>query len=145
MMTKMTNRQWLMKEMQNMSDEELAKFFTGSEIICDFQEPCPCDVKEITCIECRSNWLQSEHKEPIKLSDAERVILENTDEKRKWIARSELGSLQVFTNRPTKSYKMWNDKEGYDFLGPFNHLFQFITWNDSEPYNIEELLKGEWK
>ena len=98
------------------------------------------------CMECKVNWLneeRDEHKEPIKISDAERVILENTDEKRKWIARNELGSLQVFTNKPTKSYKMWTDKEGYDFLGPFNHLFQFIKWKDAEPYNIEELWKGE--
>ena len=25
----------------------------------------------------------------------------------------------------------------------FNHLFQFIKWEDEEPYNIEDLLKGE--
>lgn len=134
----MTNKQWLIKEMQNMSDEKLDYIIKDCGL-CEFVGGYSCNGG---CTFDVRKWLKSEH---IKLSDAERVILENTDEKRKWIARSELGSLQVFTNRPTKSYRMWNDKEGYDFLGPFNHLFQFITWNDSEPYNIEELLKGEWK
>ena len=140
----MTNRQWLLEKMQNMSDEELARFFTGSEIICDFQEPCPCDVKEITCIECRSNWLKSEHKEPIKLSDAERVILENVDKKYVFIARNSKNGLLIFTKTPIKREDFWlnTDNTTYSLnLEPFNHLFQFITWNDSEPYNIEELLK----
>ena len=143
----MTNKQWLIKEIQSMSDEELVQQILCKFDICKSQllglDEYSCTVQSGKCKECYIAWLNQEHQEPIKLSDAERVILENTDEKRKWIARSELGSLQVFTNRPTKSYRMWNDKEGYDFLGPFNHLFQFITWNDSEPYNIEELLKGK--
>lgn len=138
----MTNKQWLIKEIQSMSDEELARLFTGSEIICDFQEPCPCDVKEITCIECRSNWLKSEHKEPIKLSDAERVILENIPKTYKWLARDKGDNMHVFTRKPTKLKNYWHETSSYS-LCAFNHLFQFITRNDSEPYNIEELLKGE--
>lgn len=139
----MTNKQWLIKEIQNMSDEELAKFLNGSEEFCNIINPeDDCYSESDGCLNCKINWLKSEHKEIPKLSDAERVILENVDEKRKWIARSGVGSLQVFTNRPTKSNMMWMDKEGYDFLGPLNHLFQFIKWKDENPYNIEELIKG---
>ena len=137
-MVKMTNRQWLLEQMQNMSDEEFNEKLC---LDCAEWEPSYKKCTTLKCEKCRLNWLKSEH---IKLSDAERVILENVDEKRKWIARSGVGSLQVFTNRPTKSNMMWMDKEGYDFLGPLNHLFQFIKWEDENPYNIEELLvKGE--
>lgn len=137
----MTNRQWLLEQMQNMSDEEIARFFTGSEIICDFQEPCPCDVKEITCIECRSNWLKSEHIEPIKLSDAERVILENIDKDYKWITRERDGRLHVHKNKPEKRDFWCSEWTSKTSLKIFKQLFQFIKWEDENSYNIEELLK----
>ena len=76
------------------------------------------------------------------LSDAERVILENIDEDYKWIARDECGRLNIFASKPKKYTNFWN---GNVLLGinAFNHLFQFIKWENEQPYNIEELLKGE--
>lgn len=138
----MTNRQWLMNEMQNMSDEELAEILASESGICDtINKEC---VNE-TCTNCTLNWLKSEHKEKPKLSDAERVILENVDENYKWIARNEKNVLFVYAERPIKREDYWlNTTMRYAFhLEPFNHLFQFIKWEDTEPYNIEELLKGE--
>ena len=91
-------------------------------------------------------WLKSDHKEPITLSEAERIILENIDEHYKYIARDEKGYLFVYQIPPVKTDKRWfcNDTNVYvSSFTMFDNLFQFITWNDSEPYNIEELLKGE--
>lgn len=132
----MTNRQWLLNQMQNMSDEELARMIdchSLDEVMCDGRK---CDDS------CKAEWLKKEHK--IKLSDAERVILENIDKKYKWIVRFYCGRL-FLANDMQKPYK---DDDGdwrcygveLDF---YDHLFQFIKWEDTQAYNIEELLKGE--
>lgn len=148
----MTNREWLLNKMQNMSDEEIVEKIDFDTYIgcehCVFKEACADrDCKVIYCPDCRINWLQQEHKEKIKLSDAERVILENIDKKYKWIARDYTDDeVCVYTDKPYKNTnKNWvNDSinEVFD-LEVFNHLFQFIKWEDEQPYNIEELLKGE--
>ena len=143
----MTNREWLLNKMQNMSDEEFATkledFCRDNEYICKIMDKECEDTGDCTyCVKC---WLQMEHKEKITLSEAERIILENIDKEYKWIARDELNNiLWIFAEKPTKNNGWWinesNSKIGVN-LALFNHLFQFITWNDSEPYNIEELLK----
>ena len=140
----MTNRQWLLEQMQNMSDEELARFLDRPYICTMIIRKKNCDDD---CLKCISNWLKSEHKEQIKLSDAERIILENIDKDYKWIARDGVeGVLWTFAEKPTKNNKWWTNVSNYKIgvsLNLFNHLFQFITFEDTEPYNIEELLKGE--
>lgn len=140
----MTNREWLFEEMKNMSDEDLIKINLW-DFICNAIRSSDC--KNGICVDCKLNWLKAEHKEKITLSEAERIILENIDKEYKWIARDELNNiLWIFAEKPTKNNGWWinesNSKIGVN-LALFNHLFQFITWNDSEPYNIEELLKGE--
>ena len=135
----MTNREWLLKQMQNMSDEELINTVT----ICKFINSENCDAEGKGCVECNKNWLKAEHKEKIKLSDAERVILENLPKECKWIFRDLTESLVVCVNKPGKTERYWTTN-GIRFLfNAFNHLFKFIKANDTEPYNIEELLKGE--
>jgi ferredoxin len=134
----MTNREWLLKEMQNMSDEEVIKHFS-----CDEMEGAICR-KGVRCSVCKIEWLKAEHKEKPKLSEAERVILENIDEEYKWICRDKNSALCVYKSEPEKGIGNWNNSEG-DWLSltVFTHLFQFIKWEDENPYNIEELLKGE--
>ena len=142
----MTNREWLLNQMQNMSDEELAEVFMGCNYFCRVQDYKPCEKGKYKCKDCRINWLKSEHKEKITLSKAERIILENIDKEYKWIARDECGDLVLHAVEPHKEYmcNTWiNDEAEDDILSPFNHLFQFITWEDEQAYNIEELLKGE--
>lgn len=134
----MTNREWLLKEMQNMSDEELAKVIQSSVILCNEPET---KCRDSSCMDCKLEWLKKQHKEKIKLFEAERVILENIDKKYSWIARDEDGNLRIFEGKPTKSAEYWCAWEGERNLELFNHLFQFIEWEDKEPYNIEELLK----
>ena len=93
-------------------------------------------------------WLQSKYKEPIKLSEAERVILENIEKDYKWIARDKSWeNLYVYSSKPEKNEaKNWEPVEDAQDLLCFKHLFQFITWQDDEPYNIEELLEeNKWQ
>lgn len=91
-------------------------------------------------------------KQSIKptLSEAEHIILGNIDKKFEWIARDEDGRLHIYTQKP---YKVFNNdnywavqRTGTEkfLMLPFNTLlFQFVKWEDEQPYNIEELLKGE--
>jgi hypothetical protein len=95
-----------------------------------------------------SDWLKAEHKEKPKLSEAERVILENIGECYKWIARDDDGVLAVFSHQPSKMVEgesgFWCRAFGeFSNIECFNHLFQFIKWSDNEAYEISELLKGE--
>jgi hypothetical protein len=79
-----------------------------------------------------------------KLTEDEKVILRNIPEKYKYIARESCGELYVYENKPVKMRYEWNRGvagSSYNNLNSFQHLFQFIKWEDNEPYNIEELLK----
>lgn len=94
-----------------------------------------------SCSEC-VKWLAEEYVEPIVLSEAERTILENVDKEYKYIARDKDGKISFFTDRPYKivgDYWGNTNKTGRII---FNNLFQFIKWEDTEPYNIAELLEG---
>lgn len=140
----MTNREWLLNKMQKMSDEEFAEMISNG-IDIDLIIPCNphCDYSS-ECEDCTIKWLKAEHKEKITLSEAERIILENIDKNYKWIARDEDGCLVLHSEKPQKEYmcNTWmHDGAEHDILSPFNHLFRFIKWEDTEPYNIEELLK----
>lgn len=85
-------------------------------------------------------WLNEEII-PI-LSEAERAILENIDKDYKWICKCKSGELIILENKPTKLDNMWMHEGYVKSFNMFNHLFQFITWQDDEPYNIEGLLKN---
>ncbi|MBQ8043091.1 MAG: hypothetical protein IJ272_02940 [Clostridia bacterium] len=137
----MTNRQWLLEQMRNMSDEELAK-----KIPIEFKDLGCWTLKceHINCLNCRVNWLKSEHKEPIKLSDAERIILENISEHYKYITRDANGNLFIYQVPPVKIDKRWFCNLTSVHISSFvmfNDLFQFIKWEDTQAYNIQELLE----
>ena len=93
--------------------------------------------KDYTCKE-----LLWERKETPKLTEDEKVILRNVPQYYKWIARDENGTICLYLDKPHKRKTIWGS---YEVLFPFHHLFQFIKWEDEEPYLIEDLLKGEEK
>ena len=92
--------------------------------------------KDFTCKE-----LLWERKEKPKLTEDEKVILRNVPQYYKWIARDGNGVVCLYPDKPHKSKTIW---DSYGALFPFHHLFQFIKWEDEEPYSIKELL-GEDK
>ena len=92
--------------------------------------------KDYTCKE-----LLWERKETPKLTEDEKVILRNLPKDYKWIARDLSGMVYIFIERPEKGQAIWYGC-GQPMI-PFYHLFNFIKWEDEEPYSIEELLKGE--
>ena len=95
--------------------------------------------KDYTCKELL--WERKE-KPKIKLTEDEKAILRNVPQYYKWIARDGSGVVCLYPDKPHKSKTIW---DRYGVLFPFHHLFKFITWEDDEPYLIEELLGGEEK
>ena len=94
--------------------------------------------KDYTCKE-----LLWERKEMPQLTEDEKVILKNIPYDYKWIARDLDGCLYIYSSKPEKGITTWANS-GLPMI-PFYHLFQFIKWEDEEPYFIEDLLKGEEK
>ena len=88
------------------------------------------------------------------LTEDEKAILRNIPEKYKYIARDNSRSLYIYEDKPKKDGgNVWfNDKPkkdggnvwfnyNYNYFDLFQHLFQFIKWEDEEPYKIQELLE----
>ena len=95
--------------------------------------------KDYTCKELL--WERKEKK--LVISEDEKAILRNSPKEYKWIARDLSGLVYIFIERPEKGKAIWYGCR--QPMIPFYHLFQFIQWEDEEPYSIEELLKGEEK
>lgn len=106
----------------------------------DNKWPCDCD----SCNVAFKNWLNAEHKEKIKLTLLEKLILEiaiKDQECFTYIARDEDGRLFLFNNKPSKDICVWVG-DSYYGMHLFEDLFRFITWEDSEPYNIQDILNN---
>ena len=106
-----------------------------------------------TCEECRK-WLEEEYVEPVELTEVERTILENVDKKYKYIARDENSELRIHELKPEKTEvkkynesnsikDFWINKSSAEPFKMFSHLFQFVQWEDTEPYEIAKLLGEE--
>lgn len=77
------------------------------------------------------------------LTESEEEILKNIPNIYKWIARDFAGNLMVYAMKPKKGDFYWQPNQIFDYeiMIIFNHLFQFIKWEDKEPYLIEDLLE----
>ena len=93
--------------------------------------------KDYTCKELL--WERKEKK--LVITDDEKTILRNLPKEYKWIARDLSGIVYMFIERPEKGQAIWYGCR--QPVIPFYHLFQFIQWEDEEPYSIEKLLGEE--
>lgn len=91
-------------------------------------------------------WLYEEHKEQLKLTKKERQFCELVETG--WIARDADERLYYFKEEPArdKQRKVW-DEVPFSKIIEINQFdncnFSFITWEDEEPWSIEDLLKLE--
>lgn len=96
-------------------------------------------------------YYNKENLEPLKRSKItllEFALLKNYyDKKYRYVARDRNDSLYFYKNCPVKKQDYWADPEheGYNYtkfvIEPFVDLFNFIEWEDDEPFVIEEILK----
>ena len=84
-----------------------------------------------------------ERKEKPELTKVEEAILRSLPKKYKYIARDKISEsmLCVFIDKPEKVLAKFWFSPNYESLEIFKHLFQFIKWEDEEPYLISDLLK----
>lgn len=60
----------------------------------------------------------------------------------KFIARDKSGELWMFIDKPEK-YAMFWSANGADYFRLPDELFPQITWEDEEPFNIQDYLESE--
>ena len=131
------------------SDQFLNLDYDGFLWIRNFDENLKCidDLNELDIMKVYKDYtlteLLWERKEKPKPTYDEKIILRNLPEKYKWIARDKNGLIFLYAKKPSKCEYSWGGCK-YILL-PLEHLFQFIQWEDEEPYSIEDLLKGEEK
>ena len=88
------------------------------------------------------SWLLAEHVGPRKLTKRERAFCEYAQSG--YIARDEDEYLYIFTEIPYKThYDQWECNDTSTCIAYGDELFQFIKWEDDEPYSIEEMLTWE--
>lgn len=125
---------------------------TGAKIWCNLENFTE-DLKYIHCgdIDCKSlnimkvydfeHNLLWERKELPMLKEIERLILKEVPKEYKYIARDDNSNLFFFRKKPYKSSYCWLSCEShYKSITILKHLFNFIKWEDKEPYLISDLL-----
>lgn len=95
----------------------------------------------------RIRWVESEYVEKPKITSREKNLLDALLPSRKYIARDEDNSLYVYYDKPIRGNKLWI----YDYAcndipkDMYGSMFDFIKWEDEEPWSIEDLKKLEVK
>nr|DAP77237.1 MAG TPA: hypothetical protein [Caudoviricetes sp.] len=98
----------------------------------------------VNCSKClRLSLLEllEEYKEPIKLTTFEYKYLKAAKKSGyNFIARDEDDRLFLYKDNPWKCEAVWNSKNSNMFV--FLELFNFVKWEDEEPYSIDEILSN---
>ena len=96
------------------------------------------------CNNGRYNWLLSEYKKPIILTELEYNILKfiSYNTKYMYIARDKCGFLGVYRSEPDRLNTSWCCCNSTGHLNVFTKLFQFVKWEDEDPYSINDILNN---
>ena len=109
---------------------------------CDFFTGNNMDDDLFNCMARKTKWLMSEYKPEPVLTAREKHFVEFVLEG--WLVRERGGGLYQHREKPYKKDEMeWLSAEGFFNMSYFgaNALFPFITWEDEEPWAVEELRK----
>lgn len=114
-------------------------------VSCDdiFCYDCAFDDPDYICENKKTKWLYEEYTPPKpKLTKREHAFCEAVESG--WLARDEDEELYLHQNKPEKRTITWvGDITSSEINLRFYPSFDFITWEDDEPYSIEEMLKWE--
>lgn len=107
-----------------------------------------CELQTNDCFKDRYRWMFSEYKERPKLTKQERKFCELFEGKDVWFA-TEKDSIHkipvVYKEKPVKKASTWSGSSitTQSFRLFIDAKFDFIKWEDKEPWHISELLKLE--
>lgn len=74
-----------------------------------------------------------------------RRVLKQINKEYKWIAKDADGKVYIYKCKPIKKEKLWlNSNYDYQNLTEIfdDSLFDWLSWEDEEPVNFREILKG---
>ena len=125
-------------------DEGTASFgvFKGKIKTCYRAKCSECNFDGVpSCRAARKDWLRAEYIEKPKLTQREWHLCKAIETG--WIARNESGLLYRFEEKPNKSGEIWFHPGIILSLRIVPNCFEFIQWQDKEPWSVEDLLKLE--
>lgn len=111
---------------------------------------------DISCDVSLERWSESEYIEKPTIISKEKAFLDLLLPEWKYIARDSKDNnmkLYAFTKKPTKGMKFWRieNMSLCDYVNIsdsnklFGNMFDFIKWEDEEPWSVEDLKKLEVK
>lgn len=105
---------------------------------------------EKSCRIKRYEWSQYKYVEKPTITSKEKAFLDLILPKYKYIARdNDTNKLFLYIDRPSKHFTYWLPElkdSAYELLyRPLDIKFNFIKWEDEEPWSIEDLKKLEVK
>ena len=110
---------------------------------CLFNNDIDCDVS-------LKRWSESEYIEKPTITSKEKIFLDLILPQYKYVARdNDTNKLFLFIDRPSKCFTYWLSElkdSAYELLyRPLDIKFDFIKWEDEEPWSIEDLKNLEVK
>lgn len=94
--------------------------------------------------EATMRWAESEYVEKHTITSKEKKFLDLLLPNYKYIAREKNGFLLVYTEKPIKILETWG-LANCALMNMFDIKFDFIKWEDEDPWSIEDLKKLEVK
>lgn len=137
-------------------DKLMAIAGNGSDVAICEGEPTPCDsvvcsqceLGEFNCCASLIHWLYAEHVEKPKINKRTKMFFDAIETG--WVARDSHGALFVYPDnkKPTKDRVVWLISDLGEAIAltkyvlPFLTL-DFITWEDEEPWRVEDIRNLE--
>ena len=112
-------------------------------------EKCIFKVKEYEeCSNKIKKWCESEYVERLTITSREKAFLDLILFRCKYIARDKNNSLFIYNDKPRCVDGFWGTNNfNYSYISEnsFGNMFDFIKYDDEEPWKIEDLKKLEVK
>ena len=143
----MTNFEFYKEKILKLVDNNEGFALTNDIIVsCDdiFCGNCAFNDTDCICDNEKIKWLYEEYIPPKpKLTKRERGFCEAVESG--WLARDSNGTLYLYKEKPLKHSDDWGDNiiEWSNLNPSFYPSFDFLKWEDDEPYAVEEMLTWE--
>ena len=153
----MTNYEFYKEEieMRYRNEQSFALTKQGCIVTCSFIDCKGCmfscdnnnhETRGLHCGDRKMIWAVQEHVEKPKLTKQERKFCELLEGEDIWFARQRNMTMPtIFIHKPYKTVTCWHGDtiQSCELRKYCNARFEFIKWEDEEPWSVTELLKLE--